>query len=124
MTETQTQIVWKCEACGTPIFGDTGYLGARHEEINSWGPIHWAAMHDRCLLDDYQYSVDLYQLRTPAQVLSWTAHLAGKNWYERSDWHDLMAAHGIDVTPEERSLEVREWVRREMLRTDSYGPSA
>ena len=117
-----TRIRWTCDACHNPIFGDTGYLSATYEAIRSSYPIFWRALHDRCVADDGAYSVDIAQLSSPEQVMSWTAHLAGKSWYSRSNWRAVMAAHGIDVTPEERDLSPRPWAVEEMRRTGRYGP--
>ena len=120
---TATTIAWKCAACCLTIFGDTGYLQVSYQEINSGGPIRWTARHDRCSPDD-GYSIDLVSLATPAQVLGWTAHLAGKNWYARSDWGALMAAHGVDVSSEERTLRTTPSTRRQLAEMpSSVGPS-
>ena len=119
---TAQQIVWKCAACSLAIFGDTGYLQAPYREIGSSGPVHWTAVHDACHPDD-GYSIDVVSLASPAQVLGWTAHLAGKTWYARSDWRALMAAHGVDVSSEESTLEVTPDTRRNLDETPSVvGP--
>ena len=119
---TAVRITWTCDACSGLIFGDSGYLAATYEAINSDGPIEWRALHDRCVVDDGAYSVGVSHLSSPEQVMSWTAHIAGKVWYSRSNWRAVMATKGIDVTPEEQDLSPRLWALEEMHRTGRYGP--
>lgn len=103
---TTNLIVWKCAACGGPVFDGCGYVAAPYPQITDDGAIVWDAWHDACQPEADSYWIPVEGLRTPEQARGWAAHLAGKNWYERSNWRDLLAGHGVDVAREEADLEV------------------
>ena len=86
---------WDCTACGFPIADGTGIVAAPYTEINDppmFG-IGWQARHVACTadLDDY-YGVPVEEIRDPAGVLTWTAHLLGKVWIANSNWDDVIRA--------------------------------
>ena len=118
MTRTEA-LKWTCSVCKLPIVGDAGYVGAEYEEIRDGKPIHWTVYHDACHPDDFIYSVDVAQMVDTLGVDKWTDHLAGKNWYLRSNWRQIVLAetgyaipafvdwHADSGTDHQRSLAVQ-----------------
>lgn len=85
--------VWTCTACNFPIADGAGTVAAPCSEIADppmFG-ITWQPRHTRCAddLHDY-YGVPVEELRDPAGVLTWTAHLLGKVWVANSNWDDVI----------------------------------
>lgn len=89
---------WRCDVCGHPIGNGRGYLSASDQDIASGDPVTWVAQHDKCRHQEFSYWVAVEQVRSVEDAISWTKHLAGKNWYSRSDWTQVMARQGVDVT--------------------------
>lgn len=49
---------------------------------------HWDEGHNEACAGCYWFSLD--RCRTPLDLLSWTAHLMGKNWLKHTDWDQLI----------------------------------
>lgn len=114
-------IQWTCAVCESPVADGDGCLtvslvaaeqaaasikawdeahpnGALLGEIiNAYpGPTPWLCLHHACNddPDDAVYERPVEDLRTPACVLSVTAHLMGKSWLQYTDWDDVIAGIG------------------------------
>ena len=64
------------------------------------GSAHWQAHHRACDpdpgADDYWF--DVARARTHAELLTWTAHLMGKDWFEHTAWGSLIRSKaGVDA---------------------------
>jgi hypothetical protein len=84
-----TALTWRCTACRGRILDGAGYMAAPYEQISGDGPVTWRATHTTCTTGpdaDAAYWIDVEQIRTGGQAADWTVHLAGKNWYHRSNW--------------------------------------
>ena len=107
-----------CETCGLPIgrgkgsvyirIGDVGdYRRVQREwqrahpegaavdltELDRYPEdIHWRTGHDayRTDHDEGCYEIDDDKVATWGGLAHWTAHLMEKNWFELSDWDDLL----------------------------------
>lgn len=95
-------LTWTCHVCRFPIDGDTGYMSAADEAIAGAGPVTWLAQHDACRHQEFSYWIAISTISTVEQAASWTEHLAGKNWFDRSDWMHLMFGQGLDLTARTR----------------------
>jgi predicted GIY-YIG superfamily endonuclease len=111
------EVLWVCDECHGPVGNGEGYLHisyhAIHEaEQNRTGwkakypgptidgsalaqypkPAQWLVHHDECdpESDQGDYVISIERARTAAQMLSWTAHLMGKNWLPATDWRELL----------------------------------
>ena len=94
-------LIWTCAACHFPIDDGKGAVAANFQAIRDHEPVLWQGWHDACRNLDDAYDIDVHRIRSIEDVFWWTQHLAGKNWYDRSDWPEMLAAHGI--TPLERT---------------------
>lgn len=72
--------------------------------------VRWNVHHAVCDpdLDAGAYSIEVYRMRTWADLAQWTAHLMTKGWLSHTDWNKLLvgAAQGLGtrispVTPPE-----------------------
>lgn len=107
-----------CETCSFPISRDMGCIyirtfdvGAYYQAQREWREahpdgeavdlrellehpdgIHWRTGHDACRTDrdEPTYEISDHQIASWAQLMSWTAHLMSKNWFDLSDWDDLL----------------------------------
>jgi hypothetical protein len=54
--------------------------------------ISWLAYHPACdpAGPGSAYRIDASQIRTWQQLVRWTAHLMGKNWFPFTNWADLL----------------------------------
>ncbi len=52
----------------------------------------WVAHHSHCDPEPEagDYFIDVERARTAEQLLSWTAHLMGKDWLSATDWQDVL----------------------------------
>jgi hypothetical protein len=55
-------------------------------------PPRWHVCHASCDSepDSPDYWIGVERIRTVAEVLRWTAHLAGKNWQPSTNWSELL----------------------------------
>ena len=101
-------VAWICDECGEPIADDGGWLTvdvraaiARSRKLDDFRPsaatlddivtlgqaAPWSALHAACDPGDMGgYWIAIDRLRTAAQILDWSAHLAGKRWASGTDW--------------------------------------
>lgn len=66
--------------------------------------VHWKVLHRDCdpdLDECYGYAIYVERIRTPAQVIGWTAHLLGKRWLDNTDWQDLLHHIAVDLGSDE-----------------------
>jgi len=67
------------------------------------GPIRWRTAHyahpEMREVDSYE--IDAVRISTWPQLAHWTAHLMDKNWFDLSDWDDLLRELAGD-TPSRR----------------------
>lgn len=114
-TPAPERLSWRCEECGNFVGDGRGVLAIRHDEVamyyeaeEGWraeaGPFpsvahlmehppaaRWHAQHDACFEpDSSMYEIAVEDVRTPAQLLAFTAHLMGKTWLEATDWDRLI----------------------------------
>lgn len=112
-----TDLAAICERCREAIGDGAGYLCVRYEDINrcqreqaEWEQVHpgdmhtgselmtypdgitWRAYHARCdpWPEKGAYQIDVEQVRSWRQLVSWTSHLMAKNWLADSDWDELL----------------------------------
>jgi len=111
-------IAWPCSVCAAHIANGCGYvlvdvLAARdslragaawqrahsgpvdvHELLSTFpAEVQWHAVHRRCDPDPdsaSEYVIDVERIRSPWDVIGWTAHLMGKNWLEATNWSALI----------------------------------
>lgn len=116
-TAPPEEIDWECE-CGDLVADGEGALLVLHyqydeyrEALESWearrpssgralsvsylmehpGTVPWRVLHDDCTDPDAPlYEIGVENLRTPAQLLAYTAHLMTKSWLECTDWDYLL----------------------------------
>lgn len=64
----------------------------------SWEAYHWACDPD---IEAGTYWIEVDRIATYADVLDWTAHLMEKNWFNETDWSDLLrnVANGVPRGP-------------------------
>lgn len=62
--------------------------------------VPWTSVHYKCdpSPESDDYWIDVARIRTPANVMRWTAHLSSKNWWRFTHWDDLLyrIAHQLD----------------------------
>ncbi len=126
MTAT-AELIATCETCTNPIADGQGFLWVDlGEAMDRWRTYcEWRKANDRArfipigtlteLPDETpwrvhhiqgcdpgpagnSYSIEISRVRTFADLLRWTGHLAGKNWLESTDWMELIqsVAAGTD----------------------------
>jgi len=96
-------IVWTCGTCFRPVADATGYVGIWPGNIQT--PDLWA---DGWQVEHYEhtgsgdvlnldlggrvseYQIEVERIRTPLQMLAWTAHLAEKRWVSDTNWAHLV----------------------------------
>lgn len=107
-------INWVCDECDGLIHNGDGALAVRHHEIDAhyealaaWqargdglsvahlmeypSPAPWHVQHDACVEpDSSMYELAVEDVRTPAQLLAFTAHLMAKSWLEATNWDHLI----------------------------------
>lgn len=121
-----------CEECGEPVRGD-GYvwidndLVKEHEDaVRAWHarldtqgslvngadfildhpkPVRWRAHHRSCdpVPDANAYTIEVAQLATYRDLVSWSAHLIGKGWLEATNWARVLRV-AADQQPSLRPL--------------------
>lgn len=111
---TIRRLDWTCAACGEPIYDGQGSFAVSKvgvqdalrirdefgsEPVRIRDALHfvtgmacWQPAHDSCrkLFLELHYDIPVERLRTPRDVLAWTAHLIGKNWLSVTDWRDWL----------------------------------
>lgn len=65
---------------------------AEYAERNPILHAPWRVHHDRCDPDpdSHAYWIAVGRAQTHADLLTWTAHLMGKNWLHHTNWADLI----------------------------------
>lgn len=68
--------------------GDPDWIIDAYDLLSYPNPVRWRIRHDHCAGgdEDDTYSIGIGRLRSAADVLRWTAHLAQKGWVEATDW--------------------------------------
>jgi hypothetical protein len=112
------ELVWRCDVCRRPIADGAGYVCVNRDAIRAynaraeaWEAEHvvdgfytagalfdhpelvpWKRLHTRCDpdVDADDYFIVVSQLRSPAAVLRWCAHLGEKEWLDRTTWSDVL----------------------------------
>ena len=120
MTTTVTDIlVWNCDVCGKPVADGKGYIcvdvsaaDAFRAAYEEWKAAHrrlinltelmampsaapWHVYHKRCdpqMVSANDYWFDVERVRTDRDLLGWTAHLFGKDWFRDTNWDVLLYA--------------------------------
>tara|TARA_R100000935_G_scaffold55231_1_gene84980 strand:+ start:328 stop:693 length:366 start_codon:yes stop_codon:yes gene_type:complete len=114
-----TKVRWQCQYCEKTISDGNGYIymdKARAYEVrqavkqwkadraSKWlsgddllsypEAAKWVTCHRACDPDaeGNSYWVDVARLRTAENLLSWTAHLMGKNWLDSTNWASIIRA--------------------------------
>lgn len=106
-TSVNAAITWTCDACHHPI-RDVGFVHIQpwrvHQDAEN--PDTWHVHHHGCLprgtVDEegyiLGYCITTEQVATRAALTHWTRHLAGKNWYDLSQWREMVQrSAGVDV---------------------------
>lgn len=115
-TTTGTRITWTCRDCGAPISAkgwveltpdqyqkafeleaawrafDREHDGAGAFSLADMPDLPegiWTAVCPEHSRDDGGYCIQAARISTIADMLHWSAHLAGKTWTDSTDWHDL-----------------------------------
>ncbi len=111
-------LAWDCEVCAEPIADSAGHVCVSYRELHErtrlareWDEQHagtfavsigefltypatvsWRVLHARCdpEPDSDDYWIGVERIRTPGDVISWTAHLLGKRWLQVTNWDDLL----------------------------------
>lgn len=127
MTTTGTTIEWNCSVCGKAVDDGAGYLTIDIDEVNKvedarreWDAAHprdfsvdellaeyprdagWLVFHGDCdpEPDRQSYWFDVGRIRSPWDVVAWTAHLMEKSWLPATSWDSLIGKlakdHGSD----------------------------
>ena len=118
-----SQLIFICQACGTPIENLHGHLGidvtalaeyrAAAREWDAANPdgsgtmaslldhpaqVTWTTHHEACEPNTCGYCIQVDQIRDLKSLIKWTAHLMGKAWLADSDWDHLLEkiADGTD----------------------------
>ncbi|MFC7494540.1 MULTISPECIES: hypothetical protein [unclassified Nocardioides] len=124
------EVTWNCAACGFPIADGDGWVQARMSEVNQreidvaeWesehtkddgptaltyselmdapGPVPWTALHEVCDgTAGEPYAIDVEELRTPWDLIRWTADLMQKSWLKATDWSEVIRAKHTEHSPE------------------------
>ena len=79
------EITWYCSECGTDAgskgFLYIGYAELRHRKVECWD------CKDEGRND---YYMSTRELRTFKSLVEWEAHLTEKNWFAKTDWHEIV----------------------------------
>lgn len=122
-TTDSTQIEWSCDECRTPVLNGDGAVwlpiadlrrasdeAGTHPAARTTmtiadivalpdGP-HWVISHGACSAPespwDGSYWIDVDRIRTERDLLWWTRHLYGKQWFPETDW-DSVISRGIST---------------------------
>lgn len=64
-------------------------------------PARWWIHHRECDpdIDSVDYCIDIERIRTPLQVIHWTAHLMGKRWLRDTAWDELLESVSSHIDP-------------------------
>lgn len=107
---------WTCHTCGDQVADDDGHVTINYRDIRrhaqqarEWeadagqvvtmrdlltypDQVHWRVYHRDCDpdLESSDYSIDIERIRTPGQVIDWTAHLLEKEWLQTTDWDAVL----------------------------------
>lgn len=115
MSET---ITWICFHCGDEVEDGEGFLQVRMPDVIrqeqatvEWeaqhtdpdggigfdladGPpdeVPWNALHGKCdAAGGEPYAINIEELRTPWDLVKWTAHLMEKDWLTATAWDSLL----------------------------------
>lgn len=93
VTETQsTHIAWTCATCDEPIADGEGAVGIPFADLSlrNDATLVWRVEHYDCTGHLDIYGRPVAELRTVADVLSWTAHIITKPWIHESTWDDVL----------------------------------
>jgi hypothetical protein len=95
-------IVWTCFTCFSPVADGAGYVGIRPADIqtpDTWADAWHVAHYEHTAAGDElnlglgaDYQIEVERIRTPMQMLAWTAHLAEKRWVSDTNWSNLVRA--------------------------------
>jgi hypothetical protein len=88
----KVRLSWRCDDCGEPIQNRGGYLTVAK------GGTRWSIYHAACdPRREYSgdYWIDVEQVRTLEQLLSWNARLLKKEpWVLGTDWAQVIRRCG------------------------------
>lgn len=116
-------ITWTCDGCGNDIGTEQAFfhishvaIAAQAENVEAWEakrtglvmsfteflerpePVKWQVHHEACDPDEEEhasdYAISLHELRTPRQMLRWSADLMGKSWIGETDLTEIMRRIG------------------------------
>lgn len=85
-------IRWDCHGCGFAISDHKGTVSIPEPWPGQTEPLNWRPYHDACLPDPNRYGIPVEDLRTPAGLIRWTAHLYSKRWAHETNWHHVISA--------------------------------
>jgi hypothetical protein len=93
------------------------------EFLSGPGPIPWRVLHRRPCDPDpggLDYWIAVERIRDQAAVISWTAHLLGKDWLPKSNWDEILHR----VVPRDYESRPRTRRRRRPSRSATGHPEA
>lgn len=112
-----TATTWTCDHCKKPIKDGHGYVYVDKNaawkckaNIKTWKaenpgpflaatalmdyprPARWIVTHGDCdhVPNGNDYSLNIENMRTHADLIRRTAHLMGKSWFEHTDWEQIL----------------------------------
>jgi hypothetical protein len=111
-------LAWRCDVCEGPVHDRDGYVCVDYADLReyerqarAWDEAHvdaffvpvseydtyptlvrWHVLHGRCdpRPDSADYWIGVERIRTPDQVIAWSAHLLGKRWIQTTTWPDVL----------------------------------
>ncbi len=107
---------WSCQSCKEPIADGEGFfelftwkVREYREAVKAWETEHpgrshslaellslpdvphWRILHFKCNpTEEEGYWFAIERMRTPEQMLSWTAHLMDKHWFRDTNWSQVI----------------------------------
>lgn len=69
------------------------FLGLKASDLPMLPTAQWRVHHERCDPDPdcaSVYGIDIDRIRTLADLVSWTAHLSEKSWYQLTSWPQVL----------------------------------
>lgn len=110
-----SKLEWVCVVCKEKVADNLGYITINYRDIKRYqdevirfnekyagkpvpvtmipvGP-RWKILHWKCDPDPdspTDYPIEIERIRTVLQLLDWTAHLFEKNWFQDTDWDQII----------------------------------
>jgi hypothetical protein len=119
------QIEWVCQVCSKSVGDESGYVFINEEEaleaeredsgdvdddrpsaqtiyelVASTNTVSWKIVHSACDTEDDEvlcYRIDVERVRTPQQLLAWTAQLMDKSWLPWTNWSQTIKKVATDL---------------------------